>query len=125
TNPLRLRGHISRQPTSTPHSATMVLHIVSGGGDRMAATSHTSIKRRDGLSALAARWPFLGQRRALVAYIAVIVIADLAAMAGTAAATPFRWHHLLIFAALMGCGAVCIEATRRLGMPSGVSRDLL
>jgi diguanylate cyclase (GGDEF)-like protein len=30
-----------------------------------------------------------------------------------------------MFAALMACGAACIEATRRLGMPAGVSRDLL
>ncbi|TXK39069.1 GGDEF domain-containing protein [Nonomuraea sp. C10] len=91
----------------------------------MAAASHTSIKRRDGLSALVSRWPFLGQRRALVAYISVIVVADLAAIAATALTTPFHWRSLMVFAALMGCGAVCIEATRRLGMPAGVSRDLL
>jgi diguanylate cyclase (GGDEF)-like protein len=29
------------------------------------------------------------------------------------------------FAALLACGAVCIEATRRLGMPAGVGRDML
>ncbi|MFD2349763.1 hypothetical protein ACFSTC_10920 [Nonomuraea ferruginea] len=85
----------------------------------MAAASHTSIKRRDGLSALVSRWPFLGQRRALVAYISVIVVADLAAIAATALTTPFHWRSLMVFAALMGCGAVCIEATRRLGMPAG------
>ncbi|WP_226900107.1 GGDEF domain-containing protein [Nonomuraea phyllanthi] len=39
--------------------------------------------------------------------------------------TAFRWHELAMFGALMACGAVCIEATRRLGMPAGVSRDLL
>ncbi|MFB9203563.1 GGDEF domain-containing protein [Nonomuraea spiralis] len=32
---------------------------------------------------------------------------------------------MLTFTALMACGAVCIEASRRLGMPAGVSRDLL
>ncbi|WP_245765491.1 GGDEF domain-containing protein [Nonomuraea jiangxiensis] len=39
--------------------------------------------------------------------------------------TVFQWRDLLTFTALMGGGAVCIEATRRLGMPAGVSRDLL
>ncbi|WP_240974178.1 GGDEF domain-containing protein [Nonomuraea composti] len=41
------------------------------------------------------------------------------------ASTLFEWREALTFAALMGCGAVCIEASRRLGMPAGVSRDLL
>ncbi|MEV0588436.1 GGDEF domain-containing protein [Nonomuraea sp. NPDC050310] len=39
--------------------------------------------------------------------------------------TEFELPQLLTFTALMACGAVCIEATRRLGMPAGVSRDLL
>ncbi|WP_283137833.1 GGDEF domain-containing protein [Rhizohabitans arisaemae] len=42
-----------------------------------------------------------------------------------AAQTELRWRELLTFVALTICGAVCIEATRRLGMPAGVSRDLL
>jgi diguanylate cyclase (GGDEF)-like protein len=33
--------------------------------------------------------------------------------------------QLLLFAALMGCAAVCIEATRRLGLPAGGTQDLL
>ena len=32
---------------------------------------------------------------------------------------------MLTFTALMACGAVCIEASGRLGMPAGVHRDLL
>src|SRR5262249_17778490 len=32
---------------------------------------------------------------------------------------------LIAFAALLACGAVCIEASRRLGMPAGVARDML
>ncbi|WP_237106673.1 GGDEF domain-containing protein [Nonomuraea sp. MG754425] len=39
--------------------------------------------------------------------------------------TAFQWRDIFTFIALMGCGAVCIEASRRLGMPAGVSRDLL
>lgn len=58
-------------------------------------------------------------------YLIGIVILDLAAIAVFATSAEFRWSDLLTFGALMGCGAVCIEATRRLGMPAGVSRDLL
>jgi diguanylate cyclase (GGDEF)-like protein len=91
----------------------------------MAATSHTSIKPRDGVSTLAGRWPLLGQRRALVAYFVAIVTLDLVAIGVFGATADFRWADLLTFTALMACGAVCIEATRRLGMPAGISRDLL
>lgn len=91
----------------------------------MAATSHTSVKPRAGASTLADRWPLLAQRRALVAYLSGIVALDLAAIGFFAASANFRWSDLLTFLALMVCGAVCIEATRRLGMPAGVSRDLL
>jgi hypothetical protein len=42
-----------------------------------------------------------------------------------AARTPLSAAELVLFAALMCCDAICIEATRRLGQPTGVSRDLL
>ncbi|MET9342046.1 MULTISPECIES: GGDEF domain-containing protein [unclassified Nonomuraea] len=77
------------------------------------------------MSTLAGRWPLLAQRRPLVAYLCGIVALDLVAIAFFAVSGPYRWSDVLMFAALMGCGAVCIEATRRLGMPAGVSRDLL
>nr|SBO99698.1 diguanylate cyclase [Nonomuraea gerenzanensis] len=91
----------------------------------MAVTSHASIKSRDGVSTLADRWPLLGQRRPLVVYLCAIVALDLVAIMVLSASTVFAWRDALTFAALMGCGAVCIEASRRLGMPAGVSRDLL
>jgi diguanylate cyclase (GGDEF)-like protein len=34
-------------------------------------------------------------------------------------------RQLLTFGALMACAAVCIEATRRLGLPAGATQDLL
>ncbi|MEO3796397.1 GGDEF domain-containing protein [Nonomuraea sp. B10E15] len=58
-------------------------------------------------------------------YLCAIVGLDLVAMVVLGASTSLRWRDLLMFCALMGCGAVCIEATRRLGMPAGVARDLL
>ncbi|MEV5497266.1 GGDEF domain-containing protein [Nonomuraea fuscirosea] len=91
----------------------------------MAVTSHVPIKSRDGVSTLADRWPLLGQRRPLVVYLCAIVALDVAAIIVFATSTVFEWRDLLMFGVLMGCGAVCIEATRRLGMPAGVSRDLL
>ncbi|MEU6742044.1 GGDEF domain-containing protein [Streptosporangium sandarakinum] len=91
----------------------------------MTAPGHTSVKPRDGVAALADRWPLLGQHRSLVVYLCAIVALDLLAIGFFAVSTVFRWHDVLTFTALMACGAVCIEATRRLGMPAGVSRDLL
>jgi hypothetical protein len=41
------------------------------------------------------------------------------------AATPIRTGDLLLFCALLAAAVICIEAMRRLGQPSGVSRDLL
>ncbi|MDR8412109.1 GGDEF domain-containing protein [Nonomuraea sp. 3-1Str] len=91
----------------------------------MAAPRHTPITPRDGVSTLVGRWPLLGQRRPLVIYLVGIVALDLVAIVLLAASTPVRWSDVMAFVALMACGAVCIEATRRLGMPAGVSRDLL
>lgn len=91
----------------------------------MAVTSHVLIKSRDGVSSLADRWPLLGQRRPLVVYLCAIVALDVVAIIMFGASTALQWRDALTFGALMGCGAVCIEASRRLGMPAGVSRDLL
>ncbi|MCK2217997.1 GGDEF domain-containing protein [Actinomadura sp. ATCC 31491] len=91
----------------------------------MAATSHASIQPRDGVSTLVGRWPLLGQRRALVIYLSAMVALDLVAIMVFSITVEFRWSDVYTFSALMACGAVCIEATRRLGVPAGVSRDLL
>ncbi|MGI5486527.1 GGDEF domain-containing protein [Microtetraspora malaysiensis] len=91
----------------------------------MTAPSQTSATPRDGSPSRRGRWPLLAQRRPLVVYFFGIVALDLAAIAYLVITTPFHLSHLAAFAALTVCGAVCIEATRRLGMPAGVSRDLL
>ncbi|GII84108.1 GGDEF domain-containing protein [Sphaerisporangium siamense] len=74
---------------------------------------------------LADRWPLLAQPTMLVLYLCATVGLAAGAAGYLATATPFRWAEFLTFLALVACGAVCIEATRRLGMPAGVSRDLL
>lgn len=69
-----------------------------------------------------ARW---GRPSLLVVYVPVVVAVHLGLTAAGLLTTPFRADDLMTFAALLACGAVCIEATRRLGMPAGVARDLL
>ncbi|GAA0977192.1 GGDEF domain-containing protein [Acrocarpospora macrocephala] len=94
-------------------------------GDGMAAPSQTSAKPMGGTPARGGRWPLLAQRRPLVLYLVAIVALDLAAIGYFAATTRLAVADLATFLALTACGAVCIEATRRLGMPAGVHRDLL
>jgi diguanylate cyclase (GGDEF)-like protein len=61
----------------------------------------------------------------LAVYVGLIVYLHLMLTVREALETPFRSSELVTFVALLACGAVCIEASRRLGMPAGVARDLL
>ncbi|WP_169987589.1 GGDEF domain-containing protein [Microbispora sp. H10836] len=90
----------------------------------MTATGQTSARPRSAICSRS-RWPLLAQPPALVSYVCAIVAFDAVLIAVLARSTAFHAPHLVMFAALTACGAVCIEATRRLGMPAGVSRDLL
>ncbi len=93
-----------------------------GGG--MTATGQTSARTR-GTICSRSRWPLLTQPPALVSYVCAILAFYTVLVAVLARATVFHTCDLAMFGALTLCGAVCIEATRRLGMPAGVSRDLL
>ncbi|MFF4126965.1 GGDEF domain-containing protein [Microbispora rosea] len=90
----------------------------------MTATGQTSTRPRSAICSRN-RWPLLAQPPALVSYVCAIVAFDAVLIAVLAKSTAFHAPHLAMFGALTVCGAVCIEATRRLGMPAGVSRDLL
>jgi diguanylate cyclase (GGDEF)-like protein len=84
--------------------------------------------RPQGLGRLLRRpttWPLAAEPTPLVAYVIVVLAGDLALIGWELARTPLRAGEFLMFAALLACGAACIEATRRLGLPAGVSRDLL
>jgi diguanylate cyclase (GGDEF)-like protein len=70
-------------------------------------------------------WPLLAQPAPLVTYIVAVFAGYLGLIGWELARLRPRAGELLLFGALLACGAVCIEATRRLGMPAGVSRDLL
>src|SRR5215469_9851184 len=70
-------------------------------------------------------WPLLTLPIPVIGYVLSIVAAYLALAGWELARTSPRARDLVLFATLMACGALCVEATRRLGQPAGVSRDLL
>jgi diguanylate cyclase (GGDEF)-like protein len=70
-------------------------------------------------------WPLLTMPTSLIVYIFAVLGCDLALTGWELAGPPPRAAELILFAALLGAAVVCIEAMRRLGQPSGVSRDLL
>ena len=61
----------------------------------------------------------------LIVYVLAVIACDLALIGWELAGTPVRADNLALFAALLAAAVICIEAIRRLGHPSGVSRDLL
>jgi diguanylate cyclase (GGDEF)-like protein len=58
-------------------------------------------------------------------YVLVVLACDLALVGWELANTLPYPGDLLLFGALLAAAVLCIEAMRRLGQPSGVSRDLL
>jgi diguanylate cyclase (GGDEF)-like protein len=69
--------------------------------------------------------PLFREPLPLIAYVTGILACYLACTGLEVAWTPVTSGDIALFAALMGCGAICVEATRRLGQPTGVWRDLL
>jgi diguanylate cyclase (GGDEF)-like protein len=61
----------------------------------------------------------------LIAYVTGVLACYLAFTGWEAAYTPVTAGDFALFSALMCCGAVCVEASGRLGQPTGVWRDLL
>jgi diguanylate cyclase (GGDEF)-like protein len=69
--------------------------------------------------------PLFDEPVPLIAYVTGVLGCYLAFAGMEVAWTPVTSGDLTLFAALMCCGALCVEATRRLGQPTGVWRDLL
>src|ERR1700761_1333234 len=61
----------------------------------------------------------------LIAYVAGVLACYLAFTGWEATHTPVTAGDFALFSALMCCGACCVEASGRLGQPTGVWRDLL
>lgn len=70
-------------------------------------------------------WPLLAMPLSLIVYVLTVLAADLALAGWELAETRWVTADLVLAAALLAAAVVCIEAIRRLGQPSGVSRDLL
>src|SRR5215469_18921797 len=58
------------------------------------------------------------------AFVLLVICADLASIGVAAAAFRFSASQLALFAALMACGAVTVELTRRASEPAGVVKDV-
>src|SRR5580704_8303746 len=80
---------------------------------------------RDRPPRLTPRWPLLTMPTSLIVYVLSILAGDLGLIGWAVAHTQLRAGHLVLFAALLAAAVLCIETMRRLGPPSGVSRDLL
>jgi diguanylate cyclase (GGDEF)-like protein len=102
---------------------------VTATGRRMAVQrAAMGQDRTRGLGRLARwsqRWPLLAQPVPLIGYVTAVLAAGLALIGWELTRARPHPGDLLLFATMLICGALCIEATRRLGMPAGVSRDLL
>ncbi len=86
---------------------------------------HESTAEDRGVPPAAARRTLPPRMVPLAVYVAAVVGLHLALIVVAAVRTAPQARDVLTFGALLLCGAVCIEASRRLGMPAGVARDLL
>ena len=69
-------------------------------------------------------WPLRKLPRTLAAFVAVVILADLAVFAAGAAAVPVSVHDLEVFALLLACNAATVELTRRSSEPEGHVKDV-
>src|ERR1700730_13420183 len=69
--------------------------------------------------------PLLDEPPPLIGYVTGVLACYLTITVWETARTSVTGGDITLFAALMCCGAICVEATRRLGQPTGVWRDLL
>jgi len=70
-------------------------------------------------------WPLLTMPLPLIGYVLSVIAGYLGLAGWELGQAPPGAGSLELFVALMACGMLCIEATRRLGQPSGVQRGLL
>ncbi len=70
-------------------------------------------------------WQVFQQPRGLVVYLVLLVTSALFLIGVAVAQTTITSFDVVLFAALVLCALVCLEAIRRIGVPEGLSRDLL
>ena len=71
------------------------------------------------------RCPLFDESFPLVVYVLTVLAAYFTFTGFEVVGTAVTAGDITLFTGLMCCGALCVEATRRLGQPSGVWRDLL
>ena len=69
-------------------------------------------------------WPVWQLPRWLAGCVTAAIAAYAAAVAGALASTPLRPGDLRLCAVFVGCGAACVELTRRAGEREGLTRDV-
>jgi diguanylate cyclase (GGDEF)-like protein len=69
-------------------------------------------------------WPFWKLPRSLAAFVAAVILADVAVLAVSLTAIPVRAHDLEIFGLLLACNAATVELTRRTSEPEGHVKDV-
>ncbi len=69
-------------------------------------------------------WPVWSLPPRLRVFVVLVICADLACTGVAVAAFRFSVGQLALFAALLACGAVTVELTRRAGEPAGVVKDV-
>jgi diguanylate cyclase (GGDEF)-like protein len=69
-------------------------------------------------------WPLWELARPLTIFIAVVVLADIAAIAVSAVSLSVHAHDLMVFGALLACSAATVELTRRGSEPEGAIKDI-
>jgi diguanylate cyclase (GGDEF)-like protein len=69
-------------------------------------------------------WPFWKLPRTLAAFVAAVILADLAVFAAGAGTVSVSAHDLEVFALLLACNAATVELTRRSSEPEGHVKDV-
>jgi diguanylate cyclase (GGDEF)-like protein len=69
-------------------------------------------------------WPAWELPHWLLTFIIVVIAADLAAIAASAATTSFRRPGLELAGVLLACNLTTVELTRRAGEPAGLAKDV-
>ena len=94
----------------------------------MSAVQEAIGQRERGLRRLFKRpwcWPLLEMPTSLIVYVVILLSFDLGLTGWEISDTSPHVGDIALFAGLLVAAVVCVEAMRRLGQPSGVSRDLL
>ena len=69
-------------------------------------------------------WSLWKEPRRIIGLVAVVITADVAAIAVSAATVHIETRQLILFGLLVGCVAVTVELTRQEGEKTGLIKDI-